>query len=310
MRIAVIGAGGIGGYYGALLQESGQDVAFLARGVHLAAMQERGLRIDSAIAAPLTLRVRATDRTEEIGPVDLVLFTVKSYDTKDAAALLPPLLGEATAVLTLQNGVDNLDILIEAVGRDHVLGGLCYISSTVASPGVIMHSGGPRRIVFGEPDGRLSGRAIDTLAALRATGVPVELSSQILVEMWEKYLFIAAQGGMTALTRLPIGPIRQTPETYEVYLAVADEVAAVGRAHGVPLPPNQRERVKRLADSLEPTLYSSLHSDLVAGHRLEIEALLGNVVRLGSRYGVPTPSCRVLYAALRPFDRLARGELH
>ncbi len=308
MRIAIIGAGGLGGYYGALLQGTGQDVTFLARGAHLAAMRERGLRIESAIAAPVALNVRATDRPDEVGPVDLVLFTVKSYDTKTAAALLPPLLGEETAVLTLQNGVDNVDLLIEAAGRAHVLGGLCYIVSDIASPGLIRHTGGPRLITFGELNGRITGRAMGILQALRATGVPVELSGQILIDMWEKYLFITAHGGMTALTRLPIGPIRETAETYEVYLTAAEEAAAVGRAHGVPIPPEQRDRIKRLVASLEANLYSSLYYDLVAGHRLELEALLGNVVRLGVRYSIPTPICSVLYAALRPFDVLARAK--
>lgn len=309
MRIAVIGAGGTGGYYGAQLQRGGQDVAFIARGAHLAAMRERGLRIESAIAEPVTLTVRVTDRPEEIGPVDLVLFTVKAYDTEMATGLLPPLIGRDTAVLTIQNGVDNVDLLAGAIGRTHVLGGAAYIFSTIAVPGVIRHTGGPRRIVFGELDGRITPRAEAIRDAFVATGVvPVDLSTQILVAMWEKLIFISAQGGMTALTRLPIGVIRSTSETFEVFLDAAEEVAAVGRAHGVPIPQGQRERVAGFAQTLDPGAYSSLYHDLVSGRRMEVEALLGHVVRLGQRYGVPTPVIRTIYAALLPHDLAARRQ--
>lgn len=308
MRIAVVGAGGIGGYYGSLLQRTEQDVSFLARGAHLAAMRERGLRVESSLTDPVTLPVRATDRPAEIGAVDLVLFAVKSYDTAAAAALLSPVIGPDTAVLTLQNGVDNVDVLAEAVGREHVLGGVCYIFSTVKAPGVIGHTGGPRRVVFGELDSRATPRAQAAYQAFAATGVPVELSPAILVSMWEKLVFITAQGGMTALTRLPVGSILASPPALEVYLDAAEEVAAVGRAHGVPIPDAQRERVLKTAQSLEPGLYSSLYVDLIQGRRMEVEALLGHVVRLGRQHGVPTPVCRTIYAALLPHDMAARQD--
>jgi len=301
MRIAVVGAGGVGGYYGALLQQSGQAVRFLARGAHLAAMRERGLRVESAIADPVTLPVAATDDPREIGPVDLVLFTVKTYDSAAAARLLPPLLGSQTAVLTLQNGVDSVDVLADAVGRERVLGGLCEIFCAVAAPGVIRHAGGPRRVVLGELDGAITPRAMAAGAAFQAAGVPAEVSGQILVALWEKFIFIAAQGGMTALTRLPIGTIRETPETFALYLEVAEEVAAVGRAHGVPIPDGQRERVRRFALTLDPGSTSSLHTDLATGRRMELETLLGTVVRLGRQHGVPTPVSRAIYAALKPY---------
>jgi len=310
MRIAVVGAGGIGGYYGALLHQAGHDVAFLARGAHLAAMRERGLRLESVLLPePLQLQVRCTDRPEEIGAVDLALFAVKSYDTDAAAGLLPPLLDAETAVLTLQNGVDNIERLSDRIGRRHILGGACYIFATIASPGVITHTGGPGRVVFGELDGRTTPRAQAIRDGFAATGVPVELSPQILTAMWEKYLFITAQGGMTALTRLPIGIIRATPTTMEMYLDVASEVASVGRAHGVSIPEGERDRVKRGADSLPPNSFSSLYNDLVRGRRMELEALPGHVVRLGRHYGLPTPVCRAIYAALKPYDDAAqRGE--
>jgi 2-dehydropantoate 2-reductase len=307
MRIAVVGAGAIGGYYGAILQQAGTDVVFVARGAHLAAMRDRGLRVESAVAEPVTLRVRAVEDPRQIGPVDLVLFTVKAYASADAARLLPPLLAADTAVLTLQNGVDSVDVLIEAVGRAHVLGGLCQIFCSLAAPGVVRQTGGLRRVVLGELDGALTPRAQAVHDAFAATGVPAELSRQILVDMWEKFIFINAQGGMTALTRLPIGAIRETPETLEMYLNVADEVAAVGRAHGVPIPGGQRERVRRFALALEPGGYSSLYTDLTAGRRTELETLLGTVVRLGRTHGVPTPACRTIYAALLPHELAARA---
>jgi len=305
MHIAVVGAGGVGGYYGALLQQSGQRVSFLARGTHLEAMRSRGLRVESTVAEPVTLRVTATDHPGEIGRVDLVLFTVKAFDSASAAAQLPPLLGPETGVLTLQNGVDSIDVLAEHVGRAHVLGGLCQIFCTLAAPGFIKHTGGLRRVVLGELDGRVTPRVQSAHEAFKATGVPAELSPQILVDMWEKYIFINAQGGLTALTRLPIGVIRETSETFEMYLDVVDEVAAVGRAHGVAIPDGQRERVRKVALALDPGAYSSLHNDVIAGRRTELETLLGTVVRLGRAHGVPTPSSRAIYAALKPHDKLA-----
>lgn len=307
MKVAVVGTGGIGGYYGALLQKTGHDVTFLARGDHLAALRHHGLRLESVgLPELLQLRVRATDRPAEVGPVDLALFAVKSYDTEEAAGLVPPLLGGETAVLTLQNGVENIERLSERIGRRHVLGGACYIFAAIASPGVISHTGGPARIVFGELDGRMTPRAQAIRDALAETGAPVELSTQILTDLWEKYLFITAQGGMTALTRLPIGVIRQNPTTMEMYLEVASEVARVGRAHGVPIPEGERARVRRGADALSPNSFSSLYTDLTRGRRMELDALPGYVVRLGQRYAIPTPMCRAIYAALLPYDESAR----
>lgn len=309
MRIAVIGVGGVGGYFGALLHRAGQDVTFVARAEHFAAMRARGLRVESVIEEPFELPVRATETTGSLGPADLVLFTVKAYDTDAATALLPPLLGPDTAVLTLQNGVDNIDKLIDAVGTPHVLAGTAYIFSTIAAPGVIRHTGGPRRIVFGELDGARTARAEAIYTAFKETGVTVELSEHIMVEVWEKYIFITAQGGVTALTRLPIGRIRRDAETFAMYLDVADEVAAVGRACGVPIPDGQRERVRRFAEALEPGSYSSLYHDLTHDRRMELDALPGTVVRLGQLHGVPTPVCRAIYAALRPYDQAARSEV-
>jgi 2-dehydropantoate 2-reductase len=309
MRIAVVGAGGVGGYYGALLHQSGHDVTFLARGRHLEAIQTAGLRIESTLGAPLVFSVRASSAPADAGPVELVLFTVKSYDSAAAATTLAPLLAPGAAVLTLQNGVENIEVLAAAVGRGRVLGGLCQIFCHIAAPGVIRHTGGPRRVVLGELDGEVTPRAEAAHAAFAGAGVPAELSRQILVDMWEKYLFISAQGGMTALTRVPVGVIRSTPATFEMYLQVAQEVASVGRAHGVPIPAGERERVRTFAAALQADAYSSLYNDLVAGRRMELDALQGAVIRLGERHGVPTPNARAIYAALLPHDAAARTAL-
>lgn len=308
MRIAVIGAGGVGGYFGGLLQRVGYDVTFVARGAHLAALTSAGLQVESALEDVFTLPVRATDTTENVGAVDVVFFTVKAYDTDTAVKMLPPLLGPDTAILTVQNGVDNVDKLVAAVGAAHVLAGTAYIFSSIAAPGTIRHTGGPRRIVFGELDGRRTARAEAIDTAFKQTEINIELTDNIMVELWQKYIFITAQGGMTALTRLPIGRIREDLETFAMYLDAADEVAAVGRAHGIAIPDGQRDRVRKFADRLEPGSYSSLYHDLTHGRRMELDALPGNVVRLGQRYGVPTPVCRAIYAALRPYDQAAQGK--
>ncbi|HEY6103692.1 MAG TPA: ketopantoate reductase C-terminal domain-containing protein, partial [bacterium] len=196
--------------------------------------------------------------------------------------------------------------LSAAVGADRVLGGLCQIFCTLVAPGVVRHTGGPRRVVFGELDGSITPRTALVRDAFTATGVPVEVSPRILADMWEKYVFINAQGGMTALTRLPVGPIRSTAATFEMYLQVAEEVAAVGRAHGIPIQAGERERVRAFAAALDPGAYSSLHNDLVAGRRTELETLLGAVVRRGGHYGVPVPNSRAIYAALLPHELAAR----
>ncbi len=302
MRIAVMGAGAVGGYFGGRLAQAGEPVVLIARGEHLRAIQADGLRVRS-IAGDFTVRVPATDdpaRVRElIGPVDLVLFGVKSYDTAAAADALRPLLGPETGVLTLQNGVVNTEILVERLGPRHVLGGLVYGFAVIEAPGQIRHTQGGR-IVFGELDGRESPRARAFLDAGRRAGFGVELTPAIRRAMWEKYLMIGALAGLTALTRRPIGEIRTCPESRQLYRAVLAELAALAKAEGVDLPEDAVERGLRAADALAPDSYSSLYHDLVRGRRLELEALHGYAVRLGARHGIPTPALFAIYAALRP----------
>ncbi len=300
MNILVMGSGGVGGYFGAKLARAGEAVTFVARGAHLDAIRTHGLRIKSSAEGEFVVRVPATDTPGDSGPADLVLFCVKSYDTEAAARALAPAVGPKTAILSLQNGVDNEEKIGAIVGPGHVLGGAAYVFAAIESPGVIVHSLGGR-IVFGELDGSESARAARIRETLDRAGIPVELSTQIQRVLWEKYLFIVALGGMTALTRCPAGVIRSLPETRRMYRMILEEVTALAKAAGVGLPPEAAEAVMMATDNLAPTAYSSLHYDLTHDKRLELEALHGHAVRLGERLGVPMPMCFAVYAALKPY---------
>jgi 2-dehydropantoate 2-reductase len=306
MRIAVVGAGGVGGYFGAKLARAGEAVVVLARGAHLDAIRRNGLRVRSAIDGDFTAKVEAVDSFAGQPPVDMALFCVKSFDTRSAADMLRPVLGPDTGVVSLQNGVDNEAVIDEVLGPGRALGGAAFVFSTIESPGVIAHTllG---RIVFGELDGRVSPRATRLRDALACAGVPVELTTDVQRVLWEKYLLISAQAGTTALTRAPIGVIRDTPETWRLYRRIVEELAAVARAAGVTLPADVVEIIMNAAAKLAPTAYSSLHHDLVHGRRLELEALHGHAVRLGERLGVATPSVFAVYAALKPHAAGSRG---
>jgi 2-dehydropantoate 2-reductase len=306
MRIAIVGAGGVGGYFGAKLARAGESVVVLARGAHLEAIRRNGLRVRSAVDGEFASKVDAVESFAGQPPVDMVLFCVKSFDTREAAETLRPVLDRDTGVVSLQNGVDNEEILDDVLGTGRALGGAAFVFSTIESPGVIAHTllG---RIVFGELDGGVSERATRLRDALAAAGVPVELSTDIRRVLWEKYLLISAQAGTTALTRAPIGVIRQTPETWQMYRRIVEELAAVARAAGVSLPSDVVETILKNASALAPTAFSSLHHDLVHGRRLELEALHGHAVRLGERLGVPTPTVFAVYAALKPHAAGSRG---
>ena len=306
MRIAIVGAGGVGGYFGAKLARAGESVVMLARGAHLDAIRRHGLRVRSAVDGEFTAKADAVESFADQAPVDMALFCVKSFDTREAAEALRPVLGRDTGVVSLQNGVDNEEILDDVLGAGRALGGAAFVFSTIESPGVIAHTllG---RIVFGELDGRVSERATRLRDALAAAGVPVELSTEVRRVLWEKYLLISAQAGTTALTRAPIGVIRQIPETWRLYRRIVEELAAVARAAGVTLPADVVETIIKNASALAPTAFSSLHHDLVHGRRLELEALHGHAVRLGERLGVPTPTVFAVYAALKLHAAGSRG---
>jgi 2-dehydropantoate 2-reductase len=300
MRIAILGAGGIGGYYGALLAQSGQEVTFIARGAHLDAIQARGLRVES-VHGDLEVRpARATDDAATVGPVDLVLVTVKNYDLEAAAEAARPLIGVETVALPLLNGLDAADRLAATWGDRHVLAGLTHISSSIAAPGVIRQVSPIRRITFGERDGSLSTRAKEIGDVLAAAGIEVVLTQAIDVALWDKFLFIASISGVCCIARQPIGPVLGTPETRRLYVRALQEVDAVGRARGVALPIDAVEKTLQLTKGFDPATKPSLLVDLEAGHRLELEAMNGTVVRYGQEAGVDTPVHEVIYAALKP----------
>jgi len=299
MRIVVLGAGGVGGYFGAKLARAGEDVTFVARGAHLAAIRAAGLRVRSTIEGEAVVTVSAVEDTTGLAPADVVLLTVKAYGTEAVLERARGVVGPDTAVITLQNGVQSVELIDRVLGAGHAVGGAAYIFAVIAAPGVIEHRllG---RIAFGEMHGRRTPRAERVLAALQKAEIPAELSADIRRVMWEKYLLICAQAGMTALARVPAGVLRAHAPTWAMYRALVEEVAAVGRAEGVALAPDAVDSVMTAADALPPTAYSSLHHDLVNGKPLELEALHGHLVRLGRRHGVPTPMAAAVYAALLP----------
>lgn len=306
MKIAVYGAGGVGAYFGGRLAEAGTDVHLIARGEHLDALRRDGLRVAST-HGDFDVDLPATDDPGEIGPCDHVLFTVKSFDTEAATRELEPLLGEDTAVISLQNGFDNEEKLAAQIGHEHVMGGVAYIFSTIAEPGVIEHTGGPTSFTFGELDGGRSDRAERFLEVCdRADGMDVELSEAIQSVLWRKAAFINAQAGMTATVRLPLGDIRETEESWEMFRRLIDEVCRVGRATGVDLPEDTVSEWMAFAEDLGADSYSSLHYDMTHDKPMELEALHGAVVRRGRELDVAVPMHEAVYAILRPWARRNR----
>jgi 2-dehydropantoate 2-reductase len=301
MKIAVVGAGGVGGYFGGRLALAGHDVHLMARGPHLAAIQRGGLRVRS-VKGDLTADVRATDDPADIGPCDAALFCVKSYDTEEAAARLGPLLNGETAVVSLQNGIDNEEKIAGVIGPSRVVGGAAFIFSSIVEPGVIAHTGGPARIVFGELDGSRTARVEKLLAACREAGIDADIPADIRVVLWTKFAFICATAGMTAAVRLPLGDIRECTESWAMFQRVFGEVVALARTEGVPLGDDIVAQQLDFAASLPPDSYSSLHHDLVAGRRMELDALHGTVIRRAARAGVPVPANDAIYAVLRPWE--------
>ncbi|HEY3064430.1 MAG TPA: 2-dehydropantoate 2-reductase [Methylomirabilota bacterium] len=306
MRIVVAGAGGVGGYFGAKLARAGEHVTILARGAHLEAIRAHGLSVRSRVEGDFTVPVEAVADVGGRPRADAVLFCVKSFDTDTAAEQLRPVVGADTPVVSLQNGVDNEDRIDALLGPGHAVGGAAYVFAAIDAPGVIVHNFGGR-IVFGELDGRITPRAEALRDALAGAGVPVELTRTVRRVLWEKYLLISAQAGMTALTRCPIGVLRATPESWRMYRRIVEELAAVAAAAGVDLGADAVDRVMKSAEAIADGAYSSLHHDLTQGNRLELEALHGHAARLGERLGVSVPTVFAVYAALRPHVAGRRG---
>ena len=300
MKVAVFGTGGVGGYFGGRLAIAGTEVHLIARGAHLEALKTSGLRVTSP-KGDFQIDLPATDDPSQIGPCDYVLFSVKSFDTDDAAAQLRTLMGDETAILSFQNGVDNEEKIARVVGREHVMGGAAYIFSGIVEPGVVAHTGGPAHIVFGEMDGSRSQRGERFLAMCREAGIDAELSDAIDRVLWDKFAFICAQAGLTAAVRLPIGDVRTVEESWSAFRRVVEEVRAVAAAEGIELPSDTVDRHASFAERLEPTGFSSLYDDLTNGRRMELEALHGTVVRQAHFHGISVPVSEMIYAILRPW---------
>lgn len=302
MKILIFGTGGLGGYFGARLAASGADVTFLARGKHLQAMLARGLRVESTLGDLLLKPVTATDNPATVGVVDLVMVGVKLWDTESAIEAVAPAVGPDTAIVSFQNGVDAIDLLTNKFGRQRVLGGIAHIAAVIEAPGVIRHNGTLQRLTFGELDGNSSPRVERLLTQCRKAGIDAVVSDNIQRAIWEKFVFIVGLSALTALTRLPIGPIREEPLTRELLAAVMREAAAVGLAKGVDLAADTAEKQLAFADTLPPDMIASMLGDLRRGNRLELPWLSGAVVRLGKPLGIATPANGFVYAALKLYE--------
>ncbi|MBM3491641.1 MAG: 2-dehydropantoate 2-reductase [Alphaproteobacteria bacterium] len=303
MKLAIMGAGGVGGYFGGLLTASGQDVTFIARGAHLEAIRRNGLKLVGGKGETLVKPARATDDPGAVGPVDLVLFCVKLYDTESAGRALAPMIGPDSAVLTVQNGVDGPERLARIYGSQRVLGGAAYNSAVIAEPGVVRYTSAMSSLTFGELNGRESARALAFRDACRKAGFGAELTPDVAKTLWTKLVPLATNAGLTSLSRQPVGYTFQDPESRKVAVKAMREVADVARARGVGLEADAVDKALALTDGFPKDMYSSMYHDLARGRPLELEGLSGVVAKLGDELNVPTPVHRAIYAGLKPFMR-------
>jgi 2-dehydropantoate 2-reductase len=306
MKIAIVGSGGVGGYFGGRLSRAGFDVTFIARGPHLEAMRAGGLEIESPLGCFHLQPVQATGDPSMVGVVDVILFAVKSWDMEQAARAMLPMTGPSTAVISLQNGVEKDDLLRSILPFGYVPGGVCYIASHIARPGLIVHTGTMQRLIFGDDQGRCAALANAFLECCRRSGIDAEIRRDIERAIWEKFVFLVGLSATTSAMRRPIGYVRSHPDSRRLLLEVMQEVVAVARAKGVPLEPDYAEDRLAFCDSLPPEMTSSMHKDLERGNRLELDWLSGSVVRLGEQLGVPTPVNRVIASILAPHAAGAR----
>ena len=298
MRIAIIGAGGVGGYFGARLQQAGADVGFVARGAHLEALRRDGLKVESPLGDIHLPRVNATDNAVDLGQADIVWLAVKLWDTEAAIRSMKSVVGPDTGIISFQNGVQKDDVLRQAFGDRAVMGGVGYIAANIDRPGVIKHTGTMQRLIFGEYDGSRSARGEALLDACTRGGINAELSDDIRRAIWEKYVFLVGLSGSTTTMRATIGPIRSNPRTRAFLFDLMRETVAVGRALGVALPADYADQRLTFVDSLPETMTSSMHHDLNGRKRLEVSWLSGGVVQLGDRTGLPTPMNRAVWDVL------------
>ena len=309
MRIAVFGAGGAGGYFGGRLAQAGEHVVFIARGEHLRAIREHGLRVESVKGDFEIHPAQATDNPEDVGEVDAVVVGVKTWQVAEAALVMRPLVGPRTCVLPLLNGVEASSQLEEVLGTGRALGGLARIFSSIAEPGTIRHTGGPASVAFGELDNSPSERTRRLRDAFTRAGVTAEIPADIHVALWEKFLFITPFGGIGAVTRAPIGTLRDMPETRRMLERGMREISLVAQTRDIPLSDDTVSKTMAFVDGLPPGGTASMQRDIIAGRPSELEAWNGAVVRLGRQAGVPTPLHEFLYHSLLPLESRARGRL-
>jgi 2-dehydropantoate 2-reductase len=309
VRIAVFGTGGVGGYFGGRLAQAGEEVIFIARGAHLEAIRDNGLRVDSIKGDFVIHPARAESDLAKVGSVEVVLVGVKAWQVPDAAQAMKSLIGESTYVVPLQNGVDAPAQLAEELGEEHVLGGLCQISAMVAGPGYIRHVGIDPLVAFGELDNRPSERTERLKEAFGRAEVRVEIPADIQVALWDKFLFITSISGVGAITRAPTNITRDMPETRRMLEGMMREIIAVANARHVNLRDEAVSRRMAFIDQMPPGVIPSMQRDLLEGRPSELESLVGAVARMGQEVGVPVPLSAFIYHCLLPQELRARKEL-
>ncbi len=307
MRIAVIGAGAIGGYFGARLADAGEDVHFVARGETLRVLAERGLRVESPLGDLTLSDVQVTGDPASIGEVDVVIVGVKAWQVPGVAPTIAPLIGPETCVLPLQNGVEASDQLAAAVGAGHVLGAVCKIISRLEARGHVQHLGAEPTLTLGELDNRRTARLERLCAALERARVKIEIPADVRAAIWEKFLLITSVSGLGAVTRSPLGVLRALPETRAMLEQAMNEVMDVAAARGVTMRPDIVERTMEFFDGLPEDATASMQRDIMEGRPSELEDQNGAVVRLGRERGVATPLNHFVYHCLLPMERAARA---
>jgi 2-dehydropantoate 2-reductase len=307
VKILIMGTGGVGGYYGGLLAKDGNDVTFISRGAHLYAIRHEGLKVKSVHGDFAVSPANATEHPVKVGPVDLILFCVKTYNTDEAAEAIQSAVGAQTVVMSLQNGIDAAERIGKVVGMHHILGGATWLSSAVEAPGVIRQVSEFRRIVFGELDRSQSARIQSIYEVLKNTGITVEISEDILKILWTKFVFISAASSLGSLTRLAMGDYRSVPETRVMITSLMREVETLARAQGTVLDEDVVQKSLEFMDNAGPHIKASMQVDVESGHRTEIESMIGVISRKGRELGVPTPVADFVYASLLPIELKARG---
>jgi 2-dehydropantoate 2-reductase len=306
MRIAVMAAGAVGGYFGARMAAAGHDVSFIARGAHRDAIRRDGLKIESGLGDLHLKDVNVTDDPRQVGRVDLVLFAVKLWDTETAGEQTRPLVGSGTRVVTLQNGVDSVERLAPILGDDATIGGATYVVATIASPGVIRHTGAMAKIRCGRLDRRPDAVLAGCVEQIKAAGIDITQADHMLLDIWKKFVLLSGTSGITASTRQPLGVIRDDADMRAFFYKLMRETTAVGRAAGVDFAPDFEQELERSVAAFPPTMKASMANDLDAGNRLELDWLAGMAIALGRRYGVATPAQEAVYAILKPY-RMGRA---